>query len=250
MLDSPRTFVASCDELRIGDCARQCRRLRQRRGVREVSIHEAIKECFAGQIHRLFAASAVEGKFDANPFRRQQFELVMKKYRVAAVTNYRAAVMQFSEEAMRHGGKSRRRTFRGAVHSLSRFNLQNLCITEMTVLQMRDHEARHIRHRRRAAARGPRHNQLIRTRWCRCRSIALRYGGGESFGQRLIEAGVRHAQRCQNMVFNVALEWLLRHALYDVAGQGRRSLSRLEPRRARTAWGVCALSSSLQSKAP
>jgi hypothetical protein len=63
--------------------------------------------------------------------------------------------MQFSEETMRHGGKSRRRTFRGTVHSLRRFNLQNRSVTQMTVLQMSNHEARHIRRRCRAAARGP-----------------------------------------------------------------------------------------------
>src|ERR1700733_2623007 len=99
----------------------------------------------------------------------------MEKYRVAAVTDHRATVTQFPKKTMRHGGKSRRSLFRWTVHALGRVSLQNLCVTEMTVLQMRKHEARHVRRRRRAAARGSGHNQLVWTRWCRCRSIAFRY---------------------------------------------------------------------------
>src|ERR1700722_2034418 len=106
----------------------------------------------------------------------------MKKYCVAAVTDHRATVMQFEEETVRHGGKSRRRLQRRAVHALGRFDLQNFCVTETAVLQMSNHKVRHVRRRCRAAARGSGHNQLIGAWGSRCRSIALRSRGRESLG--------------------------------------------------------------------
>src|ERR1700722_19102526 len=108
MLDSARALVPPCDDLCIRGCRWQCRWVHRRGGRREVSIHEAIEQRFARKIHGIFAAFAVEIKFDADPFRGQQFELVMKKYRVAAVTKHGATIMHLSEETMRHGGKSRR----------------------------------------------------------------------------------------------------------------------------------------------
>jgi hypothetical protein len=107
-------------------------------------------------------SNSASRELDAHPFRRQQIELVMKKYGVPAVTDHYAAVVKFPEETMRHGGKPRRRILRGAVHALGGVSLQNLDITDMTVLQMNQHEARHVRNRCRAAARRSGHNQLIR----------------------------------------------------------------------------------------
>jgi len=120
------------------------------------------------------------------------------------------------------------------VHELCRLRLQNASTVVLAVLQVRNHEMRHIVRRRRQAAGRPSLHELEILRRLRHLVISLRHQRLQIGGQRLAKRAVGHAQRYENVLLDVVVERHPRNALHDVAGECgsiirvRRSRSRRE----------------------
>jgi hypothetical protein len=99
------------------------------------------------------------------------------------------------------------------VHHLGGFGLHQ----PGAVIEMRDHELGHVGARGRQAARGGGDHHFEGLRFLRDVGIALRHMRRERLRQRLAKGRVRHAERLEDVTFDIAIEILAAHPLDDIA---------------------------------
>jgi hypothetical protein len=108
------------------------------------------------------------------------------------------------------------------VHQLRGLGPQDPRLAELAVVQVGDHEARHVRRRRADAARRRRADQLEFVRGMGGVLVALRHARLPVGRQGLAERRARHAERREDVLLDVVGERHARYALHDVAGERAR----------------------------
>ena len=111
---------------------------------------------------------------------------------------------------------------RAVVHHRGGAGGEDALSVELAALQVRDHEAGHVRPRRRERPGWPGANQLELGGTFPGLGIAGCHPRHERFGQRLAERRGLHPERLENMPLDVQFERLIRPALDDVCSQGGR----------------------------
>ena len=203
----------------VGDGGSERRWVGCRGDGRKVAVHELIEERLAQTVHGVLAPPAVEVVEDADALLRQKIELRVEEDRIAAVSDHGAAIPDLVEETVGHRAESRQGGLRRRVHQLRGLCAEHRVIAETPLLQMREHEVRHVRCGRRHASGGTRNDELVGLRGRRSRSVAIGHGALETIGQGLIEGRMPHVERQQNVLLDIALEGLTRDSLHDVTGK-------------------------------
>ena len=133
----------------------------------------------------------------------------MKPLGVAEVRDHLAAVDVGLEEAELHAVE-RTDTIgvRTVVHQLRGRRAQDPPAVVLAVLQVRDHEVRHVLAGRGGRARRRRTDVLERLRLAGSDAVAGRHERREVLRQRLPEARVLHVERLEDVVLDVGVERL------------------------------------------
>src|SRR5262249_203617 len=184
-----------------------------------VPIHEGAQQ----RIARRFAADAIVGDEEADVVLGQQGQQRVDPLNVAAVLNQTLAVDTLLVEAPIQAWHTRIVGEMLRVHLLRGGVLQDARLAEAAVLQVRDHEARHVSRRRAERSRRPDLHVFKRLRGVRApgEAVARRNVAGKLGGQGLEEAAGAHAKRRQDVLLYILLERLPRHLLDDVGGEDR-----------------------------
>ncbi len=210
--------------MRLGRaCGRQGLRRR-----REIAVGEILEQLLAKRMHRGILAGAVHRHEQPDILVEEQVKVGVHEDRVAAVTDDVQAVAILVVEAERHARKRRISIPLPPVHQLRRGRIEE----RAAVGELGDHELAHVR-----AGRGQRTGRSHRDHFIwlglvRRILVGLRHQWREVRRQRLLERRMRHSQRIEDVVLDVAVELLARDSLDDVAGQ-RRAVVRVGRHRSR-----------------
>ncbi len=145
----------------------------------------------------------------------------VERFGIAQMADDLAAVHIGLEEAEFHPVERRDQRARvdlgeqAVVHRRQRRQRQDLRATA----EIGEHEARHVGSRRRSLARRSRADELEAGRRLARLRVADGYVGRDAGRQRLVETGVHHVQRHEDMPIEIGLERLARHPLDDVRGE-------------------------------
>ena len=169
-------------------------------------------------------AAGVHGREQAEAGFRHQAQHRVEILRVAAVTDDAAAVDVRFVEAERVTVERGVRAHHTLVHLLRRFRLENARLAQCAVLQVREHEARHVRDgrsERASRACGMNEFEAVRLERACFERVAAGHARRQRLGQRLAEGAALHAERLEDVLRDVVVEGLARHGLDDVPGQRR-----------------------------
>ncbi len=158
--------------------------------------------------HRAFVSLAVERHEQPDVIIEEQVQVAVHPLRVAAVTDDAVAVVVLLVETQQHAIQRRHHGGRAGVHLLGGLGFQDSFAVEFAVLQMRDHEFRHVRCGRGETARGRRHHIFIRFRRLTRDLVAVACQREQLRRQGLTEARMSHAERLEDVLFNVTVEAL------------------------------------------
>ncbi len=197
-------------------------RFDRRACVRQVAVGKRIEQPVAQPFSLPVVAAGIDGDVQADAVVREQRQVGVEQQRVAAVADGPVAVDVLLVEAQTDAGQVRQAARDLRVHQLHRFRFQDLRIAQLPLPQVGQHEAAHVRAGRRQAA-GRRHvDDLEALGRLLDAVVALRHLRRQRRRQRLAEGRALHAQRREDVLFDVVVERLAADAFDDVAGQRRR----------------------------
>ena len=159
----------------------------------------------------------------AQLFIRDEREVGVEPLRVAAVPDDSQTVTRLLVESEREAGKPRIVAERARVHALGGRVGENALAIELAVVQVRDHELRHVG---RAGGNRPRRHrfddlELLRLVRAAAPRVAVGHVGPQALRHRLARRRLRHAERREHMLLDVVVPRHAGHALHDVAGERR-----------------------------
>ncbi len=191
---------------------------RQRGPLGEVPIDERLDERRA----RRRAAVRIARHEEAYLLVGQQRQLRVEPQRVAAMAVDPSAVAVHLVEAVQHAVQRGHVAEQPAVHPARGRLGQDPRLAVRAVLEVSQHEARHVHGARahRAGRRIGHELELLRLVFPVGEPVAHCHVGLEGLRQRLAGRGVRHPQRLENLLLDVLLVWDARDAFDDVAGEG------------------------------
>ena len=188
----------------------------------EIAVREFIEQRLTDRTRRAFAAEAVEGHEDADVVVRVQMQVAVHVLRVTAVADDAVAVVVLLVEPQHHAVQRRNHVGRRFVHHLGRLGLEDAIALVLAVLQMRDHEPRHVLAAGSQAAGRRRDHDLVGLGGFGGELVALGHVRGERLGQGLAKRRMRHAEGLEDVGVEVVIERLPRDVLDQVAGEGGR----------------------------
>ena len=110
----------------------------------EVAVGEILEQRAAQAADRTVLAGTVEGDVEAHVLLQEQVQRGVEVVGVAQVTDDLAPVDVGLEEAQLHAVQRRQHRQRTVVHHLGRLGLEDAVAVVLAVLQVRDHEMRHV----------------------------------------------------------------------------------------------------------
>ena len=188
---------------------------------RKVAIGEVFEQRTAQAAGRALLARAVEGNVEADSLLEEQMQRGVEVLRVAQVRDHFAAVDVGFEKTQLHAIEGRQHGQRTVVHHFRGFSAQNAIAVVFAVLQVRDHEMRHVLGGRGHRTGGRRADYFKDVRLFRSQFVALGHQRHEVGRQRLTEARVLHVERPEYMLVQIIIERFAGHPLHDVARQRR-----------------------------
>ncbi len=193
-----------------------------RLGAGEVAIAEQLEQFLPDGVGGTVLAGAVHRDVEADMLVRIEPQIGVEEFRVAAMRDHFMAVDRLLVEAQLHARQVRHEGQRRHMHHPRGFGLEDLLVAELAVLQMGDHEAADIVAGGGETPRRGHRDQLVAVRRHIGLRIPLRHARLQIVGQRLMEAGMLHLQRREDMVLDIDVERLTRNPLDDIAGQRGR----------------------------
>ncbi len=191
-----------------------------RRRIREVTVEEGAEQDRPEFIRLTLFPQAVERHEDADIFVEQEMQIAVERLRVAGMADDAQSVAVLLVEAEVEAVDAGRHLRLRRMHQSHGRGAEDRCAVIAALLEMGDHEMRHVRAGGRQRAGRRRFDVLeIARLLVGGLKIALGHAGIERRGQRLHEGRMQHAQRRQNVVGDVVGVGFARQALHDVARQ-------------------------------